>query len=730
MDLTDFKSAIMESNIDHAASILVDLYLENPEKFKKSLLLSNSLPEPLGNTITDDNIKTLLQAFLKAGIQLIEKESNISHYRSEFTQIIDAILVVKQNSKSNLERLEESTFFEYSLSEQLQMFCIYIEDQQRLSNELKKNDKKFITGMENVVAKYEVDGMEGIKISETDRFEALIDIADTLFRFLYHKGRKSVEKQEDYDHKNITPYGLESLETIMYLALQRNILVDLWGKYKYRGWVLTERKEDDIKYKIFYPPSPEDYKKEHIAINRYQYRDHINIHRINSKFMKENQESVSYIDKVASNIDVNNINTLFQLNKDDFFKSSVLIENLLKGQLESLDEIYFGLEHQGIKITDLFKGFEYLYTIAMIYRSAALNGFNQEDMSHYQRLSPIIDKDEFIKQFSYLYDLDVNVSESIINIFTFSNKPLLDVFSQPLIYVGKNKVIFCPTLILQMNIIRIIEMLVTEWKIDISNKGIEFEKQLRFILSFNPHIHVNTNKIEFKAYDERDVEFDFIGLFDEHLLLVEFKHLRIPFSDRMKKTALETIDFGIEQVNRRVEVLKHDWDKVKERCSFELPEKVPDNDKIIKLLCTNIFDFTSTIRNSVEIIDASSLLKFFMSPEIKGIAVGSEVEEGLYQKLWKDDYPSVEEFKSFLACPVAIEPFMDCYEAGFKPLIKIKKEDYHINYLDYSLIKDPYEEINSRIFNSQNEPTRSIKVGRNDPCPCGSGKKYKRCCEK
>lgn len=22
------------------------------------------------------------------------------------------------------------------------------------------------------------------------------------------------------------------------------------------------------------------------------------------------------------------------------------------------------------------------------------------------------------------------------------------------------------------------------------------------------------------------------------------------------------------------------------------------------------------------------------------------------------------------------------------------------------------------------------KIGRNDPCPCGSGKKYKQCCEK
>ncbi|MGN1088792.1 MAG: SEC-C metal-binding domain-containing protein, partial [Huintestinicola sp.] len=27
-----------------------------------------------------------------------------------------------------------------------------------------------------------------------------------------------------------------------------------------------------------------------------------------------------------------------------------------------------------------------------------------------------------------------------------------------------------------------------------------------------------------------------------------------------------------------------------------------------------------------------------------------------------------------------------------------------------------------------NEPRRVKKVGRNDPCPCGSGKKYKNCC--
>ena len=27
-------------------------------------------------------------------------------------------------------------------------------------------------------------------------------------------------------------------------------------------------------------------------------------------------------------------------------------------------------------------------------------------------------------------------------------------------------------------------------------------------------------------------------------------------------------------------------------------------------------------------------------------------------------------------------------------------------------------------------PKKSKKIGRNDPCPCGSGKKYKQCCGK
>ncbi|MCS7199459.1 MAG: preprotein translocase subunit SecA [Caldimicrobium sp.] len=39
--------------------------------------------------------------------------------------------------------------------------------------------------------------------------------------------------------------------------------------------------------------------------------------------------------------------------------------------------------------------------------------------------------------------------------------------------------------------------------------------------------------------------------------------------------------------------------------------------------------------------------------------------------------------------------------------------------------EDPFQERETKP-----EPIRSVKIGRNDPCPCGSGRKYKKCCGK
>lgn len=38
------------------------------------------------------------------------------------------------------------------------------------------------------------------------------------------------------------------------------------------------------------------------------------------------------------------------------------------------------------------------------------------------------------------------------------------------------------------------------------------------------------------------------------------------------------------------------------------------------------------------------------------------------------------------------------------------------------------KEERERIERAKHEPVTVVKIGRNEPCPCGSGKKYKKCC--
>ena len=47
-------------------------------------------------------------------------------------------------------------------------------------------------------------------------------------------------------------------------------------------------------------------------------------------------------------------------------------------------------------------------------------------------------------------------------------------------------------------------------------------------------------------------------------------------------------------------------------------------------------------------------------------------------------------------------------------------------------VADPKEMVTSGGSDQgvEKTPVHKKKVGRNDPCPCGSGKKYKKCCGK
>ena len=77
--------------------------------------------------------------------------------------------------------------------------------------------------------------------------------------------------------------------------------------------------------------------------------------------------------------------------------------------------------------------------------------------------------------------------------------------------------------------------------------------------------------------------------------------------------------------------------------------------------------------------------------------------------------------------------FLECLAGEREYNIETKNIIRHV----VELFKDMNEEELAlrygQIEKKQNDfgkkkPTKVIKVGRNDPCPCGSGKKYKKCC--
>ena len=92
------------------------------------------------------------------------------------------------------------------------------------------------------------------------------------------------------------------------------------------------------------------------------------------------------------------------------------------------------------------------------------------------------------------------------------------------------------------------------------------------------------------------------------LLLFEFKSVLIPYDESEVLKREGVIKEGVEQIKRRCEIVKYDWDKIRENVNISLPEKTYPEDRIIKLVCTNVYDFTTLVIDGIMITDESTLL--------------------------------------------------------------------------------------------------------------------------
>jgi preprotein translocase subunit SecA len=65
------------------------------------------------------------------------------------------------------------------------------------------------------------------------------------------------------------------------------------------------------------------------------------------------------------------------------------------------------------------------------------------------------------------------------------------------------------------------------------------------------------------------------------------------------------------------------------------------------------------------------------------------------------------------------------------PLVEYKREGHRIFQNFFEIFESSFAKLIMSLKLEVQPPSQSFsskKPGRNDPCPCGSGKKYKKCC--
>ena len=724
-----YDKAYKNDRMHRCIEILLEIAKKEPNTLKKGMLLSNCLKNPMGMKFNEHEYKKTM-CILVQFLKVAEEQDCSSVARSAAREMFLYTYAFYHNNQTNTKKLLDSKFSQYSLSMQLRMICIYIQDQSRMmKQELfgKKNKRSFVTGMENTVANMKVHNAPMQKVSLADNYEGMLEYFNTLIRYLYISKKKDLKLNDVMTHGDIHPFNLPEFWEITYIAQQRRMYEMLEEKFRYSEWNIDIGKNEIGQDIYFLEPKNKDRYKSHLAGSlrrEHQFKTEITRY---SDFDKIDL-AMKAMYTLAESLDLDNIEN-FHMNKENYIQASEIVSTSVAVYRALTKEYYWECKFQDLILEDIMKMYIFLFTYSQVYFAAVEKMFNEDDYSCYKYLVPVIHIEYLVNEFSNLHEIDKEKSRKLLDCFIFNEKikgSSEDIFAKPLLKVNQNEILFCESLIEQMNIERCIEKILQRYDVDLAPVGKQFEKKLIDRLKKVNGIEVNTNTIQFQAFDGKDVEFDCLGILEDCLFLFEFKSVLIPYDASELHKREKVIKEGVEQVNRRCEVIKHDWDKIKELSNIDLPDEPYSEEKIIKVVCTNIYDFTTLKIDGVHITDESTLLKYFTNPFVEFYSKGKDATQLIDADfIWAEGRPTVGEFLKYLDKPVTVGKIPECFEDEFK-IIPAFEGDYFIGFKDVILAKDPYREA----INERRQIIKAKKIYPNDPCICGSGKKYKKCCGK
>jgi uncharacterized protein YecA (UPF0149 family) len=84
---------------------------------------------------------------------------------------------------------------------------------------------------------------------------------------------------------------------------------------------------------------------------------------------------------------------------------------------------------------------------------------------------------------------------------------------------------------------------------------------------------------------------------------------------------------------------------------------------------------------------------------------------------------------SFFASPELAEAFrIETGSATLEEIAKTMRRVFRRAVAEYAQLGRTLQQVRDELDRQQPRQRTQPKAGRNDPCPCGSGRKYKKCC--
>ena len=734
--------AYKENDLAKCKELLLFLVLDYNSNYNKAedynhdlkhlLFTVNFIRNPLGTKYTEEdynNIEAILLNTIKTLNAINDPEVDTSNvFRKELVidkKIIDDLVGLAMYTHAfhhmnqlNSQRMDDCETWKLPFVEQMLNLLTFFQDQVRL---IRQNSQKYlhddyITGMEFAVADQPVEYYDKLTSSIADSLESSLESMNEIVHYLYYKHGKNLQPQVLSDTINselIHPYENADFQQYMYIATQRYSLrrVEEGVRYGYYTFKATGLQDNDIRYFQFSLEDDDKYRARKLGILRrdYQYQQHAIVYSANQVDLDKAYECLygqadlliktQTADDVLLNLsqfhpDIN----LFKKAEEIISPKLCLVEQLTK-------EYYLECQVNGADIRDFLCAYRYLSTLAEIVYTASLQLIDQNESSTYVREICLVNTSYLSSEFSRIHGYQTEYAEKLIDRFVFHEKDNRydDIFAQPLLKISNTQVLLSQALIEQVNLDRAIERQFIRFNKNVSEVGHKFEREFidHLIRGYSqgiidlqrkkiPNFELNTNKIEFVAFDGKDIEFDMIATLGDYIILTELKAIMSSYDLEDLEGRKKNVKAAIEQLHRRSDSLKYDWDTIRSMVSIELPEKPIDQDHIIMIVCTDSYDYTPLREGRVFITDESTYLKYFTDPYVHIVKADKKaVDVVTVKKLWQKGYPDAEEFMRYLLDPVTIHPLSDYIIKKEIPGLLMDEQDFLFIHEDYALSQDP-----------------------------------------